>query len=195
MYYNFDDLFQVSKQLCMPYHHHCNIYICICIFDLDAFNFSGWGKLVTGFQRVDHTLVRGSIPSVSLNMSEFWIRDSFYIVDWVKSSCIPIPIGFGMPRPNWFLTNVTTIGSLVTISIQYTCIFIPTELVEMLKDKMTFFLHCAFSIGGGGQYLMHEQDTTLTNCTWLLHDAPINPFNYYFNSATGEPYRLQVKKR
>eukprot|EP01012_Entosiphon_sulcatum_P059250 TRINITY_DN8360_c0_g1_i1.p2 TRINITY_DN8360_c0_g1~~TRINITY_DN8360_c0_g1_i1.p2 ORF type:complete len:242 (+),score=54.06 TRINITY_DN8360_c0_g1_i1:59-784(+) len=65
--------------------------------------------------RLDHVTVResanGGPPVVPRNSSEWWIGTDLYMYNWDTNTCQHVDFGFGIPRPDWFLTNSTNAGT------------------------------------------------------------------------------------
>eukprot|EP01012_Entosiphon_sulcatum_P001795 TRINITY_DN1033_c0_g1_i2.p1 TRINITY_DN1033_c0_g1~~TRINITY_DN1033_c0_g1_i2.p1 ORF type:complete len:223 (+),score=55.65 TRINITY_DN1033_c0_g1_i2:59-727(+) len=61
--------------------------------------------------RFDHHVVRGHMPGLPKNNSEWWIGTDLYMYDWDLKTCQHLDMGFGIPRPDWFLTNSTNTGT------------------------------------------------------------------------------------
>lgn len=61
-----------------------------------------------------HYLSGPTTPTTTTNFSSYWIGTDLYMYTWAPAepSCIHLNLGFGIMRPNWFLTNSTQVGDI-----------------------------------------------------------------------------------
>jgi len=104
-----------------------------------------WYDFPNARHRIDHTTVRELFPPVAKNSSEWWIENDLYIYDFDTNTCEHLDMGFGIPKPDWFLTdsNVTGTQWLLRDDAFH-------EVVQVAKEApySPFYYH-ALRVGGG----------------------------------------------